>query len=74
MTIVSTLLELNTAKCYAPSFITVNLCLALIDGSLAFIAFLQVLSQFFSRILILGQFDSKGFVFLLFSLETGFGF
>ncbi|KAL0756458.1 hypothetical protein Bca101_094126 [Brassica carinata] len=53
MTIVSTLLELNTAKCYAPSFITVNLCLALIDGSLAFIAFLQVLSQFFSRILIL---------------------
>ncbi|KAF3493218.1 hypothetical protein DY000_02056608 [Brassica cretica] len=59
MTIVSTLLELNTAKCYAPSFITVNLCLALIDGSLAFIAFLQVLSQFFSRILILGQFDSK---------------
>ncbi|KFK35147.1 hypothetical protein AALP_AA5G244500, partial [Arabis alpina] len=43
MTILST-----SGKCYSPSFIAVNLCLALIDGALAFIAFLQ-LTRFHRR-------------------------
>lgn len=42
MTIVATLFESTKDKCYAPSFIAVNLCLAFIDAALAFIAFLQV--------------------------------
>jgi hypothetical protein len=43
MKILATLFESTKDKCYAPSFIAVNLCLAFIDAALAFIAFLQVL-------------------------------
>ncbi|CAF2112894.1 unnamed protein product, partial [Brassica napus] len=70
MTIVSTLLELNTAKCYAPSFITVNLCLALIDGSLAFIAFLQ-LTRFHRRDKRVGWTRQKVLHLMIGSSNTG---
>ncbi|CAH8310434.1 unnamed protein product [Eruca vesicaria subsp. sativa] len=48
MTMTRTLFESKTDKCYAPSFIAVNISLAFIDGALAFIAFLQ-LSRFHRR-------------------------
>ncbi|KAF3517307.1 hypothetical protein DY000_02061736 [Brassica cretica] len=70
MTITRTLFESSTAKCYAPSFVAVNLCLALIDGALALIAFLQ-LSRFHRRDKRVGWTRQKVLHLMIGSSNTG---
>ncbi|KAG2252291.1 hypothetical protein Bca52824_082427 [Brassica carinata] len=70
MTITRTLFESKTDKCYAPSFVAVNLCLALIDGALAFIAFLQ-LSRFHRRDKRVGWTRQKVLHLMIGSSNTG---
>ncbi|WZZ66629.1 hypothetical protein YC2023_077999 [Brassica napus] len=70
MTITRTLFESKTDKCYAPSFVAVNLCLALIDGALALIAFLQ-LSRFHRRDKRVGWTRQKVLHLMIGSSNTG---
>uniref|UniRef100_A0A1J3CWQ0 Tobamovirus multiplication protein 1 n=1 Tax=Noccaea caerulescens TaxID=107243 RepID=A0A1J3CWQ0_NOCCA len=70
MTIVETLFESTTGKCYAPSFIAVNLCLALIDGALALIAFIQ-LARFHRRDKRVGWTRQKVLHLMIGSSNTG---
>lgn len=70
MTITRTLFEPKTDKCYAPSFVAINICLALIDGALALIAFLQVLYLLLLLLILEFNLISKVSSFF-FSVELG---
>lgn len=70
MKILATLFESTKDKCYAPSFIAVNLCLAFIDAALAFIAFLQ-LSRFHRRNKQVGWTRQKVLHLMIASSNTG---
>ncbi|KAJ4885004.1 hypothetical protein Rs2_35097 [Raphanus sativus] len=70
MTITRSVLESKTDKCYAPSFMAINICLALIDGALALIAFLQ-LNRFHRRDKRVGWTRQKVLHLMIGSSNTG---